>query len=89
MLAFRRGGRLTFALTYGPKADWVRNVLAADGCVFETGDRRLALREPRLFRDPGRSAVPRPVRVALRAMRVADFLEARVETEERRLSAPL
>jgi hypothetical protein len=88
MLAFQRGDLVTFALTYGPDADWVRNVIAAGACRFESGPRILELREPRLYRDPGRRAVPRSVRVVLRAIRVADFLEARLETEERRPSAP-
>jgi deazaflavin-dependent oxidoreductase (nitroreductase family) len=30
--AFPHDGDLVFALTYGPNADWVRNVLAAQSC---------------------------------------------------------
>jgi len=88
-LAFRRGDRLTFALTYGPTTDWARNVEAAGGCHFESRTASLQLPGPRRYRDPARRAVPAPVRFALRAVGAADFLEMRVETEERRLSAPL
>ena len=31
---FRRPGGFVIALTYGTQADWVRNVLAADGCTL-------------------------------------------------------
>ena len=36
---FRRGDRYIIALTYGPNADWVRNVLADGGCTLETRGR--------------------------------------------------
>jgi deazaflavin-dependent oxidoreductase (nitroreductase family) len=88
-LGFRRGDRLTFALTYGPNTDWARNVVAAGGCRFEDGGRTVVLGEPRLYRDPARRAVPRVVRLTLRLLGAADFLELRVESEERRLTAPL
>jgi len=34
--AFRRDGVVLIALTYGPEADWVRNVIAAGGCDLIT-----------------------------------------------------
>jgi hypothetical protein len=81
MMGFRSGdGRhLTFALTYGPEADWVRNALAARGLTFDsrrTG--RVRLTEPRLIHDSERRLVPWPVRQVLRLMRVDDFLEATI-----------
>lgn len=79
VLSFRRGQRLVVALTYGPGADWVRNVLAAGRCGFETRRVRLDLAEPRRFRDPTRRPVPRPVRWALALLRVEEFLELRIE----------
>ena len=88
VLAFRRADRLTFALTYGPATDWARNVEAAGGCRFESRAQVLELMDPRVYRDPARRAVPGPVRIALRALGAEDFLELRVKTEERRLSAP-
>jgi hypothetical protein len=72
--------RVVFALTYGPEANWVRNALAAGEFVWMTrrgGPVRLV--EPRLVHDPARSAVPRPIRVALGLLRVDDFLVAAVD----------
>jgi deazaflavin-dependent oxidoreductase (nitroreductase family) len=63
-----------FALTYGPDADWVRNVLAAGGCELRTRGRSVRLVEPRLVHDERRQGV-RPVeRQILRLLGVADFL---------------
>src|SRR5262245_15159115 len=45
---FHRDGTYLFALTYG-EGEWVRNVLAADGCEIVTRRRRIALGAPRLF----------------------------------------
>jgi hypothetical protein len=63
------------ALTYGADAEWVRNVLASGGCVLETRGRSVQLTRPRIFHDPHRHLVPAPVRVPLRLLDVADFLE--------------
>jgi deazaflavin-dependent oxidoreductase (nitroreductase family) len=63
-----------FALTYGPDTDWVKNVLAADGCDLRTRGRAIRLVSPRLFHDESRRAI-RPVeRQVLRFIGVADFL---------------
>ena len=62
------------ALTYGPDADWVKNVLAAGGCELRTRGRTVRLVAPRLFHDGSRRAI-RPVeRQMLRVLRVTDFL---------------
>ncbi|HLH58349.1 MAG TPA: nitroreductase family deazaflavin-dependent oxidoreductase [Streptosporangiaceae bacterium] len=63
-----------FALTYGPDADWVRNVLAAGGCELLTHGRRVRLTEPRVFRDETRAAIRAPERYVLPLLRVSDFL---------------
>jgi deazaflavin-dependent oxidoreductase (nitroreductase family) len=81
IMAFRSadGRRLVFALTYGERTDWARNVLAAGVAGFEsrrTG--RLRLIEPRFVHDPARQAVPWPVRQVLRLLHVADFLETTI-----------
>ena len=75
---FRHGDHVTIALTYGRESEWVRNVLAAGGCRLEMRGRELALTEPRLVRDESRRSVPAPVRVPLRLLGVADFLELTV-----------
>ena len=71
---FRSDGRFVIALTYGAEADWVRNVLAAGGCVLISRGRRHALTAPRVTHDESRELVPAPVRVPLRLLNVADFL---------------
>src|SRR3712207_9529794 len=45
---FRRDDRYVIALTYGPDADWVRNVLAAGECSLVSRRRVLRLARPRL-----------------------------------------
>jgi deazaflavin-dependent oxidoreductase (nitroreductase family) len=82
MMAFRSpdGRQLTFALTYGPGAQWVRNVLAAG--EFRYGSRKsgtVRLVEPEVVHDPGRRAMPRLVRQMLAVMHVDDFLVATIE----------
>ncbi len=72
---FRRADGYVIALTYGPDADWVRNVLASGGCTLETRGRTLRLTRPRLFHDERRRAVPLPVRLVLGVLRIGDFLE--------------
>ncbi len=63
-----------FALTYGPDTDWVKNILAADGCELRTRGRVIRLVSPHLFHDEGRRGI-RPVeRQVLRVLGVADFL---------------
>ena len=80
--AFRDGATLTFALTYGPESEWVRNVLAAGGCCAHMRRRTLTLTDPHLVHDEQRRRVPAPVRLALRAMKVDYFLELTVADED-------
>jgi hypothetical protein len=71
---FPRAGGYVIVLTYGPQADWVRNVLASGGCEFETRGRTWHLTRPRLFRDERRLAVPVPLRLIGGLGDVSDFL---------------
>jgi deazaflavin-dependent oxidoreductase (nitroreductase family) len=82
LLGFPHGDCLVFALTYGPGTQWVRNVLAAGSCDFETRRGTRHLVEPRLLRDPGLTLVPRAVGRILGALRSYDFLEMRVGSDE-------
>ena len=75
ILGFRRGDRLTFAVTYGPATDWVRNILEAGEGAFVRPGQRWHLSKPRFYRDPRREAVPLVVRPVLKLLRSADFLE--------------
>jgi len=73
--AFHRGGRYVFVLTYGSRADWVRNLFAAGGCGLVRLGGRVALTRPRLIRaESGRGLVPFVVEFAIRAMGVREFL---------------
>jgi hypothetical protein len=83
MMAFRSRDRrrLTFALTYGPEAEWVKNALAAGTVAFDSlWSGRLRLVNPRLIHDERRRAMPWLVRRALGVMRVNDFLEATIDS---------
>jgi deazaflavin-dependent oxidoreductase (nitroreductase family) len=72
--AFKRPGGYAVALTYGPGAEWVRNVLEAGGAVLETGGRRVPVANPRVIHDPAHRLVPRLVGDILRLIGAADFL---------------
>lgn len=74
VLLFRDGDRAVFALTYGPDTEWVRNVLAAEECSFETRRGTIRLTAPRRVHDPSRRLVPWFVRLPLRLLRASDFL---------------
>ena len=74
---FRRDDAYLFVLTYGPAADWVKNVEAAAACDIETRGRTVHLVEPRRFTDPTRHDVPAPVRPILRLIDVAEFMTMR------------
>lgn len=71
---FRRPGGYVVALTYGPDADWVRNVLAAGGCVLELRRRPVPVVAPRIVHDEHRAFMPPVVRQILGRLKVADFL---------------
>ncbi|UNX56090.1 nitroreductase family deazaflavin-dependent oxidoreductase [Georgenia sp. TF02-10] len=74
---FRAPGGYRIALTYGADADWVRNVLAAGGCTVLVRGRQVALTDPVLRHDPGRSWAPPVVRQILGLARVPDSLVLR------------
>ena len=71
---FQRPGGYAVALTYGPDAEWIRNVLAAGGATLETQGRRVRVTNPRVIHDPARRLVPLPVRDVLRLIGADTFL---------------
>lgn len=75
IMAFPLGGTMVIALTYGPDVDWLKNVIAADGCIVTTGDREWVLRSPRVVRGadlPG--TLPVPFQMFLRVLRVDTYV---------------
>ncbi len=72
--AFRTGDGYRIALTYGPDADWARNVRAARGCTIITRGQYIALRDPQLLTDPANAWAPRPVRLILGRVGVTQSL---------------
>jgi len=78
VLIFRHSNHYVIALTYGRESEWVRNVVAQDGCVLETQGCRLQLSHPYLYRDEERLAMPGLVRIMLGLLNVSDFLELTV-----------
>ena len=82
MIAFPSadGRRLTFALTYGADAHWVRNALAAGEFDYRSrAAGRVHLVAPHVVRDTHRRAVPPIVRPLLGVMRVDEFLVATID----------
>ncbi|NUS43161.1 MAG: nitroreductase family deazaflavin-dependent oxidoreductase [Mycobacteriaceae bacterium] len=72
---FRRGDTFVIALTYGSRSDWVRNVVAADGCELRTRGKHYVLTEPRVYQDRTAAAMPLPIRAMLRwVLRAPEFL---------------
>ena len=82
VLIFRRENRLIIALTYGRESQWVRNVLAEDGCGLDTESRRLQLSHPYLVHDEHREAMPAFVRFVLNLLNVSDFLEFTIAAKD-------
>jgi len=75
---FRRGDWFVFALTYGADVQWVKNIVAAGGCILRTRGRAVRLVDPELFVDPGRRLMPLLVRIVLRFDRATVFLRMRI-----------
>ena len=74
---FPATGGYLLALTYGPDADWVKNVLAAGGCELRTRGRAIRVTAPRLFHDEARREIRPLERQVLRVIGVADFLSVK------------
>jgi deazaflavin-dependent oxidoreductase (nitroreductase family) len=63
------------SLLYGPRRDWVRNVLAAGGCTLVRGGRQVELTGPRLLDAAGAAPLlPAPLRPALRLVPGIHFM---------------
>ena len=72
---FRTSEGFLIALTYGRESDWVKNVIAAGGCQFETRGARYHLSAPTVVYDPSRRRFPFLVRTILRLIGANDFMQ--------------
>lgn len=71
VLAFRSESGFAISLPYGRDTDWVKNVLAADGCRLAFRGKQLSLTHPRTIQGPHtRRLFPAPVRAGLWLLRV-------------------
>ena len=76
--AFRTRDGYLIALTYGPKTEWVGNVLGDDRCRLATRGREIEVLSARLMgREEALPQMPSVLRPALRLLRVANFLHLR------------
>lgn len=71
---FRTPTGYVIALTYGPRCDWVQNVVTAGEADLIIRRHRIRVTAPRVYRDGSRQAVGFLVRAALAVLRVDDFL---------------
>jgi deazaflavin-dependent oxidoreductase (nitroreductase family) len=71
---FRDGGDYLIALTYGPEADWVRNMLAAAPCELLTRGHSISLTRPRLNTNAERRWAPQPGRLILALINATQYL---------------
>jgi deazaflavin-dependent oxidoreductase (nitroreductase family) len=79
---FRRNDGYLFAVTYGPEADWVKNVRVAGRCMVRTRGRDIALANPELILDPTRRLVPPLARWILGLVHVDHFLALTVDPRD-------
>lgn len=82
LLAFRKGGTVTIALTYGPRVDWLRNIRATEGCRVHLGDSLLVLGPPRrLSPGQGLRRMPLGPKQILPLTATREFIELDVISE--------
>ena len=82
---FRRDGSYIISLPYGQGTDWVRNVLAAEGCDILVRGRRVPVVEPRVFTDRTQSPIPPHLRLVMKRFKAYDFIELRPLTPPSRV----
>ncbi|TFH70611.1 nitroreductase family deazaflavin-dependent oxidoreductase [Cellulomonas sp. HD19AZ1] len=77
LIAFRRGGVVTIALTYGSDVQWLANVRHAGGCRMRMGREILSLGAPRVLEPAdAMTRIPQPQRALLRwPIRCRDYVE--------------
>lgn len=82
LFGFDSDNGVLIALTYGPEADWVKNVLAGQATI-ERGGVTHTVRTPHVVgRSHAWGHLPLIVRGALRTLRVIDFLRVELAVED-------
>ena len=71
---FRALNGFIIALTYSSQSEWVKNVLASDGCELKTVGAKYRLVAPKVVRDT-RKRFPFPVRLVLRTVAANEYME--------------
>jgi len=84
---FRESSGFIIALTYSRQSEWVKNVLAAGGCVLETVGKKYQLSSPKVVHDPSRQRFPITVRLVLRLVGADEYM-ALSESDAMRASRP-
>jgi deazaflavin-dependent oxidoreductase (nitroreductase family) len=72
---FRASNGFIIALTYSSQSEWVKNVVAADGCELKTRGKKYQLSAPNVVHDPTRRRFPIPVRLVLRIVGADEYME--------------
>jgi deazaflavin-dependent oxidoreductase (nitroreductase family) len=75
IMALPLGDSVAIALTYGTDVDWLKNIMAMNGCTVTSADREWTLTSPRIVRGaelPG--SIPTVVRVFLRVLHVDTYV---------------
>lgn len=80
---FRDKDGFAIALTYSQEAEWVKNVLAADGCELETSGTRYRLSSPTIVHDPARRRFPFPARIILGIVGANDYMQLTIKESEK------
>jgi deazaflavin-dependent oxidoreductase (nitroreductase family) len=79
---FRTPDGFVIALTYGVETEWVKNVVAANGCEVRTGGRSYQADSPRVYHDETRAGIRPLERRVLGLIGTADFLSLTIVTDQ-------
>ena len=80
---FRAPNGFIIALTYSSQCEWVKNVLAADGCELKTRGRQYQLSSPTVVHDPSRRRFPFPVHIVLTLVGADEYMELAIHNGQR------
>jgi deazaflavin-dependent oxidoreductase (nitroreductase family) len=75
----RSANEFVFALTYGPRVDWYRNVLAAGRCELRWHGKTYPLVDPvAISQAEGLAVYPNPQRAILKKMNLSSFFKMKI-----------